>query len=71
MLTVIKKLCAVYILMTLWLVAIPATVLYSLVVMVCCLQNPIEMFFRLSNELDLDVAWDWKQIKIAIFGRRN
>lgn len=67
MLTVIKKLCAVYILMTLWLVAIPATVLYSLVVMVCCLQNPVEMFFRLTNELDLDVAWDWKQIKIALF----
>lgn len=71
MLTVIKKLCAVYILITLWFVAIPVTIIYSLVMMMCCLQNPLEMFFHLANELDLDVAWNWKQINKAIFGRRN
>lgn len=70
MIDFIKRLGAVYILLMLWLVAIPATATYSLIIGITCMTNPIEVFNSLAEEFTLHVAWDWKQIKYAIFRKR-
>ena len=61
----IKKLSITYILVTLWLIVIPATLVYVAGFSLLYLINPIELFDDITTELDIDLAWNWPTIKRA------
>ena len=61
----IKKLYATYVIVTMWLILIPLTVVYVAIYSLLYLINPVELFSDMVVELEIDNAWDWRKIKRA------
>ena len=61
----IKKLYAAYILATLWLIAVPLTVVYVALIALLYQINPVELFIIVADDVEIDNAWNWRKIKRA------
>ena len=53
----------VYSLIMMWLICIPALVVFSLGVSITMLENPLTTFAEAAESTDIDVAWSWSTIK--------
>ena len=61
----ISKLYAAYVIATLWLIVIPLTLVYVAIFSLLYLINPAELFSDMAVELEIDNAWNWRNIKRA------
>lgn len=58
-----RKVLGTYLLLVMWLVAIPLTAVYAAVIGAVFFTNPVDLFLDVSREIDLDTAWDWEAVR--------